>query len=635
MLLFDKRVTAGICLKTDAQAVRLAAADLQRDLRRLSGQEGGFPFSAVGEIEIRTCSGEPESYTVEIGDRVVITGADVLGTIYGIYAFADRCLGILPVHRLVDVFPPTVERKELPACSFASGKRAVRWRGWFLNDEDLLSELVCGGGKRHIDYPYYQDVMDTAVLDMVLETALRLEINLVIPASFLDILNPDEKKLADAVCRRGLYISQHHVEPVGVSFFAADAYVRKYGVPGEAVSFVSNRGRMEEIWQTYIRAWAAYGTQVIWQLGLRGKGDEAVWKADPAAPMTDEARGALITDAITTQHRMIREAVGEGFVSTATLWNEGSILYGKGFLQLPEGTVAIFADFGISQLFGADFYTMPRLPGKQYGVYYHSAFWALGPHLTEGCRPRKMVYSLQQAASRESLHYAILNVSNVRPVHYAAMVFSEILRDPENADAERITRQLDTKLFGDAAEQIHGLRGAYYDAFADFGRDVLRSTAEKWQFFYQDHSGLPLTENAVTDGYLAKYTQATLRGRQCSAHPDSGLARRALLISEEKFASLWKALCSPELPQSPYLEQFLKYQTLHMLLLTRCALAVMDMTAGKEDAKETACAALEQLLEARKVLEQGHWKQWHKGDKKINLPLLLQLTKAWKPNKEE
>ena len=44
---------------------------------------------------------------------------------------------------------------------------------------------------------------------------------------------------------------------------------------------------------------------------------------------------------------------------------------------------------------------------------------------------------------------------------------------------------------------------------------------------------------------------------------------------------------------------------------------------------------LEQLLEARKVLEQGHWKQWHKGDKKINLPLLLQLTKAWKPNKEE
>lgn len=633
MLLFNKTTTAAICLKTDAQAVALAALDLQRDLRHLSGQAEGFPLSPGGSIEIRMSPGEPESYTVEVGDRVVITGADVLGTVYGIYAFCDRCLGILPVHRLVDVFPQSMERMDLPVCRFTSEKRAVRWRGWFLNDEDLLSELVKNGGKRHIDYPFYQDVMDTGVLDMVLETALRLEVNLVIPASFLNILNPDEKKLADAVCRRGLYISQHHVEPVGVSFFAADSYMRTHGEPGETVSFISNRSRMEEIWQTYINTWAAYGSQVIWQLGLRGKGDEAVWKADPAAPMTDEARGQLITDAIATQYRMIRQAVGGSFVSTATLWNEGSDLYGKGHLRLPEDTVAIFADFGISQLFGADFQTMPRLPGKQYGVYYHSAFWALGPHLTEGCRPRKMVYSLQQAYAKDSLHYAILNVSNVRPVHYSAMVFSQVLRDPAGADADAITKQLDARLFGKAGEHITKLRSAYYDAFADFGSAILRETAEKWQFFYHDHGDLPFTENAVTDGYLATYIKASLKGKKCSAHPDDALVREALTASEKKFATLWDALCGPEVPESEYLEQFLKHQTLHMLLLTRCALAMLELLGGREEARQRVCANLEQLLEARKVLQKGRWEHWHRGDQKMNIPLLLQLAKEWNEEK--
>lgn len=634
MLLFDKATTAEISLHTDAPAVRLAARDLQRDLRRLSGQAEGFPFSEAGQIEIRTVPGEPESYSVEVGARVVITGGDTLGTIYGIYAFCDRCLGILPVHRLVDVFPQTVSSLELSACRYVSEKRAVRWRGWFLNDEDLLSELVRSGGKRNIDYPFYRDVMDTEVLDMVLETALRLQVNLVIPASFLDILNPDEKKLADAVCRRGLYISQHHVEPVGVSYFAADAYMRSHGTPGETVSFVSNRSRMEEIWQTYINAWAVYGSQVVWQLGLRGKGDEAVWKADPAAPMTDEARGQLITDAIDTQYKMIRQAVGGNFESTATLWNEGSMLYGQGFLRLPADTVAIFADFGISQLFGSDFYTMPRLPGKRYGVYYHSAFWALGPHLTEGCRPRKMVYSLQQAAAKGTLYYAILNVSNVRPVHYSAMVCAEVLRDPENADADRITMGLDERLFGTAGAQINRLRSAYYDAFADFGTQILRETAEKWQFFYHDHGALPFTENAVTDGYLATYIKATLKGKKCSAHPEDGLVRNALTVSEEKFAKLWDALGGPEIPQSEYLEQFLKHQTLHMLLLTRCALAMLDMLAGKAGAREQVRAPLEQLLEARKVLEKGQWKHWHRGDKKMDIPLLLQLAGEWRPQKD-
>ena len=624
MKLFDKNFTIGLQLHTDAEAVRLAALDLQRDLRQLSGQAKGFPLSGAGLI-VRILPGEPESYTVEISDRVIITGGDVLGAVYGIYAFATQCLGILPVHRLVDVFPKTRESMELAPCRIHSPKRSVRFRGWFLNDEDLLTELRYSGGKRHIDYPFYGDVMHTDVLDMILEAALRLEINLVIPASFVDILNPDEEALVQAVCRRGLYISQHHVEPVGVSFFAADAYIQKHGNPGEAVSFIANRSRMEEVWLAYIQKWAEYDRHVIWQLGLRGKGDQAVWVADPNAPMTDEARGSLITDAIATQHRMIAQVLGrEEFPSTATLWNEGSALYGGGFLRLPKGTIAIFADFGISQMFGDDFYTTPRLPDAQYGIYYHCAFWSLGPHLAEGCSPWKMAYSYRDAEKLNSLTYSILNVSNLRPVHYAAMVNAALLHGERDADA--ITIALDRQLFGNRAEQINLLRRRYYEAFADFGRDALKLAADQWQFYYRSHGDAPFTENAVTDGYLAFYGKCMLRGFPCAAEPDPVLARAELLRSEAAFQQLYADLC--KLEPTPYLDQFLKYQTLHMLLLTRWMLCLMDTAAGN-DRRDEGCTWLDGILHARKVLEQGNWRSWHRGDKKINILLLQEMTRQY------
>ena len=99
--------------------------------------------------------------------------------------------------------------------------------------------------------------------------------------------------------------------------------------------------------------------------------------------------------------------------------------------------------------------------------------------------------------------------------------------------------------------------------------------------------------------------------------------------SERKFAALWQTLCEVKPINEPYFEQHLKYQTRHMQLLTRWCLGVMDMLEGRQGAKEAACACLEQLLEARTVLEQGEWKHWHRGDKKINIQLLLDMTKAW------
>lgn len=641
--LFDLEFEIPIVVESSAaEPVRLAAKDLQRDLRRISGHKEGFPVlteEAEGAaIRVKTLAGQgpEEGYTVTVSDcGVCVEGYDVLGTVYGIYAVSTKLLGVIPVHRVTDLFPKTCGKLTLEPVTIMAPERKVKFRGWFLNDEDLLTDFKERTGPRYIDYPFYGNVMNIEVLDMILETALRLEINLIIPSSFVDIANPPEEELVKAVYRRGLYITQHHVEPMGVSYFGADNYMKKNGTESETVSFVRNRGRMEEIWRYYAKKWAVYGDRVIWQLGLRGKADEAVWKSDSSVPMSAEGRGAIITDAIATQYRIITETLGtDDFLSTSTLWMEGAQLYGEGHLKMPEKTVVIFSDIGFSQMFGDDFYRVPRIPGRKYGIYYHVGFWDEGPHLAEGCDLRKMAFSYQEALKMDSLDYAILNVSNVRPLHLSAWFSSELLKNPEHMDVEATLDNLLNQLYGE--EVLPDIRDAfreYYAAIGDLGAEELKASCRRAEFFYHDYGTLPYPEYVVSDGTIRTVILHKSQGKGSLQNP-AHLAE-VMRGSEARFAALYEKLLALEekLPSDrlDYFRCFLKHQTFYMLQMTRWCMAFSDLilkTAGDpKAAMEAGVAHLEEIVRDRKILEQGHWAGWHNGEKKINIFLMQDWTR--------
>jgi len=623
MKLFDRSGDIAIVLSPDApEAVFLAAKDLQRDLRRISGQ-AGFPIihkHCDRCIRILPASGgEPEGYTVTVDEQgICVAGADTLGTVYGVYAISTRLLGVLPVHLWIDRFPETREQMHLSPQVLQSHPKAVRLRGWFINDEDLLTDFKRSGGKRHIDYQWYGNVMDISVLDMALETALRLEINLVIPASFVDILNPPEAALVDQVCRRGLYISQHHIEPVGVSFFAAENYLKAHGLESEPVSFVNNRSRMEEIWHTYIQKWATYGHQVVWQLGLRGKGDRAVWQHDPNVPDDSASRGGIISDAIATQHRMIAETLGTtDFFSTSTLWMEGAQLYASGHLYFPESTIVVLSDIGFSQMFGDDFFTAPRKPGIRHGIYYHIAYWHSGPHLAEGTDPGRMAYSYRLAQEKDSLFYSILNVSNIRPLHASAWLNAELLRDPGHFDPDAVLDQL-----MDPSEKA--LWWEYFSCIADLGSQELKNWCIRHLFHYHDHGKLPFPEFPVQDAFLRTVGRYWLRGlllpRSNTSHIYSCLRENLSkwIVFSEKLQNV----------TSLYAKQFLRYPSIYMREMTRWACAAYEIVneIDPEAARQTGIHALQTILQERTILEQGPWAHWHRGDTKVNIPELLSIT---------
>ena len=645
MIIFDENKDIAISIDKEAdQAIRFAAHDLQRNLRCMSGRVDGFEVvdhnSGHGIYVQTENSGKEEAYTVSVEDeRVVVTGSDVLGTVFGIYAFAAKCLNISPVYRLTDIFPEKKCKLNLEKQTFSSKDRPVRFRGWFLNDEDLLSDFKISGGHRHIDYRFYQNVMDTDVLDMILETALRLEINLVIPSSFVDIDNPDEEKLVETVCRRGMYISQHHVEPMGVSYFAADHYIKKCGCENETVSFLANRERMVEIWRYYAEKWSKYRNHVIWQLGLRGKADQAVWMSDKNISSSMADRGAIISNAIRAQYDIICDLLNtEDFYSTATLWNEGSELYGRGYLKLPRSTIPVFSDFGLDQMFGDDFYTTRREADRKYGIYYHAGFWSLGPHLTEGCNPEKMAYCYRDAAERNNLYYSILNISNVRPLHISAVMNARIMSAPLSFSARDELLRLDREIFGDAAKTVNEIRREYYAAFADFGDEPLKRTAAQWNFYYREYGDLPFIRNAATDGQLAYFGRYLYNGKSYEKLPTPNDATLfELKKSAEKFSRLYKkaemAECCVPTNTLLYFQQFIKYQIKHMQLLTEWCIngmGLMDERLPIENRLAqgyAACACLEGILKERKILELGAWENWHRGEKKHDIIGFLRLTK--------
>ena len=173
-----------------AESVTAAAADLKRDLKRLSGGNDALAAeNSAGAVAVKVAAApegplsHTEGFVIEISDSgVTITGNDDLGAIYGIYAFEEKYLGISPFCRMNDIFPKAKTDLEIENGNYSDYPKTYRFRGWFINDEDLLCEFRDSGGKRGIDYYFYDDVMDVSVLEMVLETALRLRMNLIKPA---------------------------------------------------------------------------------------------------------------------------------------------------------------------------------------------------------------------------------------------------------------------------------------------------------------------------------------------------------------------------------------------------------------------------------------------------------------------
>lgn len=514
MFLFNEKNCADICLKNTNKYVFKAVNDLINDFARVS-KYGVKP--KIVKTETQNCivieenartSAEPvadESYSITTEDGKAIIRADgYLGTMWGIYTFSEKFLGVDPCYLFNDLAIVKKSAMKMPETHIVDKPDGFGFRGVFINDEDLLQGWKDGGGARLVGGGYYYVTVAKSVIEKVVETVLRLKLNLVIPATFVDLDNPPEKALADAVAERGIYLSQHHCEPLGVSSFTFENHCRKYGKTGR-FSYSECPGIMEDVWKFYVDKWAEYDN-VVWQIGLRGFGDDRpVWQDDVPTETVLEKSGEFISKAYRKEKDIILAATnGKAKHFTSTLWMEGSTLVEKGYLRFPEDVTMVFADTAPTQLYGDEYDLVPREKDGKYGIYYHLQYYGCGPHLVPQTWLKKLYYNMKRAYDKGDTDYFIMNVSNVREFVFEMKAYAESAWSMDRySPDEYLSRYCER--FGEYADEVKSTIIDFYESFPELDSKYLEKHLSTYFNYTKTPPPAGITDFVLKEGSIIDY----------------------------------------------------------------------------------------------------------------------------------
>ena len=646
MLLFQDNQSISICLKNDNPYVRLAVEDLRADFLRVSHLS--VTPTIVGQeedgcliIEDNPCKENPlqdESFKITCdGKRIIISANTYMGTLWGIYTFSERILGVQPCYLFNDLAVEKRSSLKVQLFTIADKPQQEGFRGIFINDEDLLTGCKESGGVRPIDYPWYQTTVAQSVMDKVVETALRLKINLVIPASFLNIDNPPEKALADCAARRGLFLSQHHIEPLGLSHFTFDGYCKRFEKQG-GYSFIHNPDTLIEAWEYYAEKWAQYDN-VVWQIGLRGKADRPVWEEEQPTDKELEKYAGYINSALKTQKGIVQKATdGKAKYFTTTLWMEGSLLMEKGLLDFGEDVVVIFSDNGPNQMFGKEYDRVPRCANKNYGTYYHLQYHDVGPHLAPQTGLNKLHYNLKKAHGKGDNSYFILNVGNVREFDFELKAYAQMLWNMDGFSVESFLDEY-SSLYGAQAEQAKAFVYAYFDKLPTLETECLRYVHAQYFNYNYEEPTIDGVKNFVLKDELVMVKGAEIVWLMEEKLPSElygkmyAELKKAIPVYEELSTALkeW-SLALPKALQRHVTCKWWLYSTtlLHFyrwFVTAYEAKQSYDNGGAWKDKIQEAIAGIEEYLSLRKCAEYGDFENWYKEETKVNATWRLRLAR--------
>ena len=637
-----------------------AAQDLTNDVKKITGADlplvrGGAV--KLGDVHVAVKSdGRWEAYSVrEQGGVLEVAGSDARGAMFGVYDFIERYLGVDPMYFWSGV--PHPKRAELAwkKVEIVQGEPSFRFRGWFLNDEDLLTKWREASGVRdYSQYRYYHDVVNHGAMEAVAEALVRARMNLIIPASFLNATRPAEEGLAAICAARGVFVSMHHIEPMGVSGYTFKDYWKQRGRDLEYSYFKYPR-EVEEVWRALATRWAKF-PNVVWQIGLRGTGDRPMWADDPTMPKDDAGRARLITAALERQLAILDE-VGvprEGRHVTTTLWGEGAYFHAKGLLKIPAGTTVVYSDNNCGWRWQRDLLDAPPpADGERRGVYYHHQLIGMGPHLVSLVPAARTCAMLRGARAKGACDYAIFNMGNVREFVYgidatAKMTWNIDAFDPEAWTKAWIARRLGSNAaaWNDAVNlhykslQLHpetgvpcfldGLMQSQYRRHVGAvkrllsGKELRRPLREPFANAFKGKDIADPFHAALSDTYPVfasnRDTYMRLAAQRAGFEQTLRLAQRAL------------AETAPE--ERPFAEDFVVYPARLMVGLTTARMEGIDaedaLRAGDPDAAaghlRRAADALRDVIAAGKAYCHGKWADWYRGCEKVSPEAMLAFT---------
>lgn len=531
------------------------------------------------------------------GPALVATGADIRGSIYAAYALAEELLGVDPWYYWVDKEPVPRERIEVPkGFDRRFGSPTFKYRGWFINDEDLLAGFAPD--------PLRENAFSLEMSDRIYETLLRLRGNMIVPATFPF---PDER-CQELAARRGLILNMHHCLVLGVNM---------YRWPDEVpFSFSKHPEILERYWKTSIDAYRNH--EVIWSVAYRGKSDHPFWVDDPELK-TPADRGNEITRAIAKQVQLVRASHPHAPI-IANMWSEGADLFHQGLIKLPDGVTLVWPDGGNGII-----RDQGRVQANQ-GIYYHTAMMS-GAHnqLTEMVNPGRACNQIGRFVRAGATAFLLVNVSDVRPVPLSTDCVMKLawnakpyLDLPDEKNMANMLGDWSRRQFGEeAGPQVAGI---YQEYFATPFMDDSSLKGEHWTHRcirrLLGKANPMVAAGKPMDEEIRSLCKESLQFSIENRKPMESLAEKAVRLQ----ASI------PTGRQDFYQSHVLTQIQIHLQSLASLEATCQAVAAYRNDDRPTAkkhaaeaLAACDRLHKELRKAEYGKWAAWYAGERFIDL----------------
>ncbi len=542
---------------------------------------------------------------------IVLSGSDTLGAIYAVYQFSRQFLHVDPMYWWTDHAPARRATVTVPAGYDETQAPVFRYRGFFINDEDLLTGWRPGTAQG-------ADI-SLRVWNRIFETILRLKGNMVIPGTWIF---PYERQIRLAV-RRGLMVSQHHVNVLGL-----DTYRWPKKVP---YLFTSNRRKLEDAWATAVSEYPRR-MHAIWSVGYRGLNDYPFWLVDPNAPKTMAGRAAIIQQAIAAELRIIRRVHPHAPVILNT-WQETGRFLLQGLLHKPKGVTLVWADdgHGIIQDHGH--------LSRGEGVYYHTMMIdGASNHLSELVPPATIQEELTRAVRAGATDYLVVNTSNTRPAPMTSEETMSIawnphpwLRHPHQS--QYYVRRWDAREFGRrAAPAVARYEQAYFAAPAHYGPQPDQRMGDN---FYYSSSRMLLV--AMAQGRLQKpfptfhgrprfFSNWTALATHIEHHCQAALPRWQTAARRARAARSLVAPSRRQFYQANVFTQVTLNQQSNLMLLDITRAVLTRQPGQRLRWLQAALLAGNRARQALHAADYGKWKGFYtRGDWLVDVPLTLRL----------
>jgi hypothetical protein len=630
-------------------AIRLAEKDLQADFGRVFGiepriitrrSEAGPVTVMIGErarlppdmLPAAAAGGrapwKPESFSISVHvadwnpatHAVVLTGPDLRGTLYAIYQFSQDYLGVDPMYYWTGQRPARRASIALPdSLARIFPPPLFKYRGFFINDEDLLTGWAPGEKTDHSG-------ISLAVMSKIFETLLRLKGNIVAPGTWI-FPNDPQVKLAG---ERGLIITQPHPMPLGLNVARWPADV--------PYDFSTHPRILERAWTDAAAAYDPH-QEILWSVGLRGLSDTSYASMDPTFLGNDKRLGMLISKAIATQVRIVR-ALHPHAQFITNFWQEGGRLEHEGYLKIPPEVTRVWADDG---------YGIPRDGGDVAageGVYYHVAMLnGRANHLTEMVPVRRIYSQLGRYVKAGATSYLLLNTSNIRQVAMTTKAVMQVAWGgvPAGGDRAYYRGWAEEEFGAAAADTLAKVYRDYFDAFAHIppgepgageqygdqlfhqeAQDMLLATMVSPPYYYvpsQSPTWTPVPVLGVA-GSKPFFLHTNASWIRATTHRELKICGAA----RARWNAVWREALAAQPLVAPARRRYYAFQVLTSIainrdsnrILYRISAAIRDLrrgdTAGALAQAQRTLAAFDEIQRLQSADEYGKWRHWYRGE---------------------